>query len=109
MGIFDFFKKSSADKSQEVVKGQKEELSGEEVGQVVGYFAKSKAAVVKITRGVLKTGDEVMIKGHTTSFKQKVDSLQIDNQPIAEAHKGQVIGMKVKSRVRRKDTVFRAS
>lgn len=83
------------------------EAVGEEVGTVVGYFAHVGAAVVDVTKGSLKVGDTIWIKGHTTDLKQTVDSIQLDHTPITEATKGQQIGLKVGGRVRRHDLVYR--
>ena len=51
-----------------------EEL-GEPIGEVTHFFPHVKAAVVKIKKGTLKTGDTIYIKGHTTDFEQKIKSL----------------------------------
>lgn len=79
----------------------------EQIGRITHYFPDVKAAVILITKGKIAPGDTLQIKGHTTSFKQKVKSLQIDNAPIQEAKKGQEIGLLVKARVRRNDLVYK--
>ena len=79
----------------------------EPIGKVTHYFPHVKAGVVKVTKGVLTLGDTIHIKGHTTDFKQKVTSLQLNHQPIQKAGKGQEVGLQVKSRVRQHDLVFK--
>jgi putative protease len=54
-------------------------------------------------------GDLIRIVGHTTDFTQKVDSMQLENQAIEKAMPGQLVGIKVKDRVREKDAVFKVS
>jgi putative protease len=76
------------------------------VGEVTHYFPHVSAGVIKLSKD-LKAGEMVQIKGHTTDFKQAVDSLQVDHVPVGEARKGQEIGLKVKDRVRIGDTVYR--
>lgn len=76
------------------------------IGVVTHYFPKVRAGVIKMTKGTLALGDMVHLKGHTTDFKQKVDSLQLDHVPIEKATEGQEVGMRVKSRVRQNDAVF---
>ncbi|MDP2939051.1 MAG: hypothetical protein Q8O13_03070 [Candidatus Omnitrophota bacterium] len=76
------------------------------VGKVTHYFPKVKAAVIKITKDGLKLGSNVHLKGHTTDFKQNVDSIQIDRVPVKEAKKGMEIGLRVASRVRENDQVY---
>ena len=77
------------------------------VGRITHYFPHVKAGVILITKGTVSKGDRLYIKGHTTDFKQKVGSIQIDNVPIERAKAGQEIGLLVKSRVRSNDAVYR--
>jgi hypothetical protein len=79
----------------------------EEIGVVTHYFPHVEAAVVKLTKGSLNVGDDIIIKGHTTDFKDKVSSMQLDHVPIINAGVGQEIGLKVKSKVRDSDTVYK--
>ncbi len=98
MGFFDFLKP----------KKKVEDLSKlEELGVVTHYFPKVNAAVIKLSKGSLKVGEEIYIKGHTSSFKQKVKSLQVNHAPVEESKKGQEIGVKVSTRVRVGDTVYK--
>ena len=78
-----------------------------EIGRVVAFFRLPVVAVVKVTKGSLKLGDRIWIRGHTTNLKQTVASLQINHQPIREAKKGSEAGVKVSSRARRGDRVYR--
>ena len=79
----------------------------EEIGIVTHYFPHVDAAVIKLTKGSLSQGDSIILKGHTTDFKEKIISMQLDHVPITSASKGQEIGLKVKSRVREHDVVYR--
>jgi putative protease len=89
-------------------RARKREARMEKVGEVTHYFPRVKAAAVLILKDGLKIGDFVYLKGHTTSFSQRVTSLQLDHVPIQEARKGQEIGLLVKSKTRRGDTVYKA-
>lgn len=77
------------------------------VGAVSHYFPHVKAGAIVIKSGTIALGDTLHIKGHTTDFKQKVKSLQIDRVPIEKASKGDEIGILVKSRVRINDKVYK--
>lgn len=77
-----------------------------EIGKVTQYFAKIGVGAIELTEGALRVGDTIFIQGHTTDFQQTIDSLQVDNQPVQEAHPGQVVGIKLKDRVRPHDTVY---
>ncbi|MBS3114375.1 hypothetical protein J4448_04700 [Candidatus Woesearchaeota archaeon] len=79
-----------------------------QVGKVTHYFTKIGVAVIDITDGSIKVGDELHIKGHTTDFKQKVSSMQIEQDKIEMAEPGQSIGMKVNEPVRANDLVYKA-
>ncbi len=80
-------------------------MKEKEIGKVFIYFSKAGVAAIKLT-GNLNIGDKIHIKGHTTDFEQKVDSMQIDNKPIKVAKSGDDIGIKVSDKVRPNDTVF---
>ena len=75
--------------------------------EVTHYFPHVNAAVLKIKTGDIRIGDELLFKGHTTDFKQKVVSMQIDHKPVLIAKKGDDFGVEVKSRVRAGDQVFK--
>lgn len=79
----------------------------EKIGEVAKYFAKVSVAGIRIEAGSLRIGDTIRIRGHTTDFTQQVDSMQLDNQPIESATPGQLVGIKVRERVREKDEVFK--
>jgi len=100
MGIFDIFKRKP-EKAEE----QKAKL--DEIGVITHYFPHVKAAVIKLSKGGVKAGDNVYIKGHTTDFKQSVKSLQLNRAAVEEGKVGQEIGLKVKSRVRIGDVVYK--
>jgi len=76
-----------------------------QVGTITHYFPHVKAAVFKVKRPGFAVGDAIRIQGHTTDFKQKVGSIEIDRVSIQKARPGQEIGIKVKSRVRINDKV----
>lgn len=77
------------------------------IGIITHYFPKVKAAVIKIKADSVSLGDTLHIKGHTTDFVQKVNSLQVENQPIQKAKKGDEVGLWVKSKVRHNDSVYK--
>ncbi|MBN1394734.1 MAG: hypothetical protein JW959_06895 [Pirellulales bacterium] len=78
-----------------------------ELGKITHYFSKIGVAAIEITQDTLRVGDTIHVKGHTSDFTQKIDSMQIDNQPVAEATAGQSIGTRVKEHAREHDLVFK--
>ena len=76
------------------------------IGEITHFFPHVSAGVIKLA-GDVRVGDMVQVKGHTTDFKQTIDSMQIEHVIVAEAKKGQEIGLKVKDRVRIGDVVYK--
>ena len=82
-------------------------MAEEEIGKVTHYFTKIGVCVIEITKGSLKVGDKIQIKGSTTDLTMAVESMQVEHQNVEEATKGQSIGMKVTERVREHDAVYK--
>jgi selenocysteine-specific translation elongation factor len=76
------------------------------IGTVSDFFAHPVVAGVDLT-GPLEVGNKLHIKGHTTDLEVVVNSMQIHNQNVTEAKAGDSVGIKVPSRVRQGDTVFK--
>ncbi len=79
----------------------------EQVGVIIKFFAKPSVAAIEVTSGSIKVGDTLSYKGHTSDFTEEVSSMQIDNQAVEEATVGQLVGIKVKERVRENDKVYK--
>ncbi len=79
----------------------------EQVAVIVKFFAKPSVAALEVTSGIIKKGDLLRYKGHTTDFTEQVTSMEIDNQPVEEAKMGDLIGVKVMERVRENDKVYK--
>ena len=77
-----------------------------EIGVVKHFYHKISVAVIELT-DELKVGDQIIIRGSTTSLEQSVDSIQIEHEKVEKAVAGQSIGLKVKDRVRENDTVYK--
>ncbi len=82
-------------------------MSEEEVAVIVKFFAKPSVAALEITSGGIKRGDVLRYEGHTTDFTEEVTSMEMDNQPVEEAKVGDLVGIKVKERVRENDKVYK--
>ncbi len=86
-----------------------EEVKEVKIGEIAHYFGKISVAAIKLTDGDLKVGDTIHIKGHTSDFTQKVESIQIEHKVVPEAKKGADIGIKVSEHVREKDVVYKVT
>ena len=81
----------------------------EQVAVIVKFFSKPSVAALEITNGVIKVVDVLRYKGHTTDFTEEIKSMEIDNQAVEEAKVGDLVGIKVKERVRENDKVFKVT
>lgn len=79
-----------------------------EVGRVTDFFAKPVVAGIQLT-GILKVGDKIHIKGHTTDIEIVVESMQINRVDIIQAKPGDSVGVKVPDRVRPGDKVYKVT
>jgi putative protease len=83
-------------------------MKEERIG-VVDHYYTHLGVVAVVLEGDLKVGDTIHIKGHTSDFTQKIESIQIEHQNVSEAKKGDNIGIKVKEHAREHDVVYRVS
>jgi hypothetical protein len=97
-----------APKPQPAAPARPEPLPGEEfVGVVTHYYGHLSVAAIRIEAGTLRVGDTIRILGHTSDFRQRIDSMQLEHQPVTEAGKRQEIGLKVVQHARENDAVYR--
>ena len=77
------------------------------VGTVVNFFKKLSVAEVAVQDAPFAVGDELFIEGISTGFfRQKVESVQIDSQPVREAPSGVHVALQVTEPVRRGDKLY---
>ena len=76
------------------------------IRSISNYFSTISVAAFEIEAGKLSVGDTVHIKGHTTNITESVISIQMENEGIETAKKGDDIGIKVSQKVRGGDKVF---
>jgi hypothetical protein len=89
---------------------QPEPLPGEEfIGVVTHYFGHLSVAAIRLEMGGLRVGDTIRILGHTSDFRQRVESMQVEHQPVTEAGKRQEIGLKVSQHAREHDAVYKVT
>jgi putative protease len=78
----------------------------EQIGSIRHYYTKIGVAVIDLTAKIT-VGDTIRIKGMTSDFTQKVDSMQIEHANVQSAGAGQSIGLKVTDKVRAGDLVYK--
>lgn len=84
-------------------------MEEKEVAQVEDFYGHISVVALKVTGDGIKIGDKLHFKGHTTDFTEEVKSIQKDHKEVSEAAADDRIGIKISSRVRRHDKVFKVS
>lgn len=97
-------RKKKVIRRKKIVRKAKEKV----LGMIDHFFGKISVAAIKV-KAPIKVGDVIHVKGHTTDFAQRVDSVQIEHQNVMRAKKGDDIGIKVKEKVRQHDVVYLAA
>jgi putative protease len=81
---------------------------GDRIGVVTHYFGHLSVAVVKLEPGTsLRVGDNIHIKGHTSDFPQRVESLQVGHAQVEEVGPNDDFGLKVAEHAREHDVVYK--
>ncbi len=81
-------------------------MAEKEIGKVTHYFSKIRVAGIELS-DELTVGDTILVKGATTFFQQKVESMQLDQKNIEEGEPGQLIGIAVQEKARPGDKVYK--
>jgi len=82
-------------------------LLEERIGVVTHYYGHLSVAILRLESGTLHVGDMIHIRGHTTDFSQRVESLEVDHAPATEVGPNDDFGLKVDGHVREHDVVYK--
>jgi putative protease len=85
------------------------EPMGERIGVVTHYFSHLSVALIRLESGMLRVGDTIHIKGHTTDFTQRVESLEVEHASVDEVGPQDNFGTKVVAHAREHDLVYKVS
>jgi putative protease len=81
---------------------------GQRIGVVTHYFSHLSVATLRLDPGAtLRIGDVIHILGHTTDFRQKIESLEVDHAPVTEVGPNDDFGLKVVDHAREHDVVYK--
>ena len=80
---------------------------GERIGVVTHYYSHLSVATLRLESGTLRVGDVIHIRGHTTDFSQRVDSLEVNHAPATEVGPNDDFGLKVVGHAREHDVVYK--
>lgn len=76
------------------------------IGRVTHYYSKIGVAILELDKP-LKSGEKIAVIGSTTDIEQDVKSMQVEHQNIDSAEAGDLVGLKIKEKVREGDTVYK--
>ena len=82
-------------------------MEKEKIGVVSNYFSKISVAAIEITDASLSVGERIHFLGYTTDFEATVHSMQIEHKSVAEAKKGDSVGVKIPEKAREGDKVYK--
>jgi hypothetical protein len=81
---------------------------GQRIGVVTHYYGHLSVVAMRLEPGAtLRVDDVIHIRGHTTDFTQKVESLELDHAPVTEVGPNDDFGLKVAEHAREHDVVFK--
>jgi putative protease len=80
---------------------------GDRIGVVTHYYSHLSVAIVRLESGTLRVGDVIHIRGHTTDFSQRVESLEVNHAPVTEVGPNDDFGLKVVQHAREHDVVYK--
>ena len=80
---------------------------GERIGVVTHYYGHLSVATLRLESGTLRVGDVIHIRGHTTDFGQRVESLEVNHAPVTEVGPNEDFGLKVVEHAREHDVVYK--
>ena len=81
-------------------------MEGKQIGTVFNYFDKVGVIAIDLT-APLKVGDTIRVVGGDKDFTEVVDSIQIENNKVESAKKGDSVGIKVSDKARKGYKVFK--
>ena len=82
-------------------------MKEQEIGYVSNFMGNISVAIIEMTKGTLKTGDAIHIKGNTTDITETVSSMQIEHEIVDKVKKNDSLGLRVKKKVRKRDKVYK--
>jgi hypothetical protein len=76
---------------------------------VTHYYSHLSVVALRLEPGsTLRVGDMIHIRGHTTDFSQRVESLEVSHRPVTEVGPNDDFGLKVIQHAREHDVVYKA-
>ncbi|HKF10851.1 MAG TPA: hypothetical protein VKB89_19345 [Xanthobacteraceae bacterium] len=78
------------------------------IGVITHYYSHLSVVAMQLEPGTtLRVGDVIHIRGHTTDFTQRVESLEVNHAPVTEVGPHDDFGLKVVEHAREHDIVHK--
>jgi hypothetical protein len=78
------------------------------IGVVTHYYSHLSVVAMQLEPGTtLRVGDVIHIRGHTTDFTQKIESLEVNHAPVTEVGPNDDFGLNVIEHAREHDIVYK--
>ena len=78
------------------------------IGVVTHYYSHLSVVAMQLEpSATLRVGDVIHIRGHTTDFTQRVESLEVNHAPVTEVGPNDDFGLKVIEHAREHDIVYK--
>ena len=77
-----------------------------QIGRVKHYYSHLGVAVLQLDDGI-QVGEAIHLRGHTTDFRQRVESLEINKQKVLSVGPGAEVALQLVERVRKGDAVYK--
>ncbi len=77
-----------------------------QIGRIKHYYSHLGVAVLQLDDGV-QVGDAIHLRGRTTDFRQRVESLEINKQKALSVGPGAEVALQLVERVREGDAVYK--
>lgn len=76
-----------------------------QIGKAKNFYVKHNVVEFNAIEN-FSVGDILLVKGDTTFFKQKIESVEVDRKKVNKVKKGEDVGLKVNERIRKGDNLF---
>jgi hypothetical protein len=83
-------------------------MAEKQIGTVIHYFDKAQVAVLKLD-SALKKGDSVKLVKGDHEFEMRVDSMEVDREPVESRKKGEEVAIKVSEPAKVGTLVFKVT
>jgi putative protease len=75
------------------------------IGRIKNFYSKLNVAEINADEN-FKIGEEIVVKGENTYFRQTIDSMEIKHKKVNEAKREQDVAIKLDQKARKNDLIY---